>query len=95
MSAELVVQKQSKCSGALCRLLSILGECLVQKAVNGLCKDKDLACNSASVVKCLYFLGFWCVFCFFLKSGSGEILFHPLIISEASMYFYIKTEKRL
>lgn len=85
-SAKLVVQKQSECSGVLCRLLTILGGCFIQKAVNGFHKDKDLPCDIA-----LYFsvCASWILFFFSCIIQD----FFSLITYQASMCFCIKNGK--
>lgn len=86
VSAKLVVQKQSECSGVLCRFLTILGGCFIQKAVNGFHKDKDLPCNIA-----LYFsvCASWILFFFSCIIQD----FFSLITYQASMCFCIKNGK--
>lgn len=89
-SAKLVVQKQSECSGVLCRLLTILGGCFIQKAVNGFHKDKDLPCDIA-----LYFsvCASWILFYFSFIIQDFFFLDHLSSTYQASMCFYIKNGK--
>lgn len=73
-----MVQKQSECSGVLCRLLTILGGCFIQKAVNGFHKDKDLPCDIA-----LYFTvcASWILFFFscIIQDFFSLIIYQALI----------------